>query len=104
MPLNHRYNRRSDFRVPLQCGVQLQSLDATASIHLGVAQNISVSGMQLLADQLYPAGSQVRLAFHCKELGWGPVSSCLASVRWIDAQPIHGQHRLGVKFEDPDWQ
>ncbi|AFL74591.1 PilZ domain-containing protein [Thiocystis violascens] len=94
------FNRRSDLRVPVRCEVKLQPLADTSLIQEGQVQDISAGGMQILADRPYPVHSQVLLDFECKELGWGHLTSFLASVMWIDPHPTNGHCRLGVKFSD----
>lgn len=96
------FNRRSDLRVPVSCEVQLQPLSETTHSHQGLVQDISVGGMQILADQPYSLNSQVLLDFECKELGWAHLTSFMASVMWVEPHPTHGHCRIGVKFHDSE--
>ena len=96
-------NRRNDLRVPVRCEVELQPLTDTEKNHPDrfISVDLSVGGMQLLADKPYPINSEVMVAFDCKELGWGPFS-CTASVMWVDPHPTNGHCRIGVKFRGVD--
>lgn len=103
LSFGRRINRRRDLRVPVECEVTLRSSDGSGPIHRGLSSDVSLGGMQILTDHAYDVHSRLVLAFDCKALGWGTVSSCAASVMWVDPHPIHGRRRFGVKFDNPDW-
>lgn len=94
------FNRRNDLRVPVDCEVHIQPLAGQPQTHACLVQDISVGGMQILTDQLYPLHTELSLDFECKELGWGRLTSFMAAVMWIEPHPTNGHCRMGVKFSD----
>lgn len=104
---NHMLNRRRHHRESMVCEVQVQTMNLSfqepeLGSHFCQSQDISASGVRLLAEHPYPVNTQVLMTLECKEQGWTRITSRVGSVVWSESESDHGQHQFGIQFTDAD--
>ncbi|WP_242482192.1 PilZ domain-containing protein [Thiocystis violacea] len=97
-----RHSRRTD-----SCEVQIQTVDAPltdsdACSHYCLSQDVSASGIRLIADHDYPVRSKLLLTMECREEGWTRITSRVGSVVWTKPDTSGQQCQLGIRFTDVD--